>query len=78
LLAGLGYQTLQSLVLDFYKWAPNERLLDALLSMLVDGKFELNEKTTIKASTYHMFEKRNTIFSAFVHLVMVHFVLLSL
>ncbi|XP_039804100.1 BEACH domain-containing protein B-like isoform X5 [Panicum virgatum] len=48
LLVGAGYQTLQSLVLDFYKWSPSERLLDALLSMLVDCKFELNEKTTIK------------------------------
>ncbi|KAJ1260421.1 hypothetical protein BS78_10G231000 [Paspalum vaginatum] len=47
LLVGVGYQTLQSLVLDFYR-SPNEKLLDALLSMLVDGKFELNEKTTIK------------------------------
>ncbi|CAL4966889.1 unnamed protein product [Urochloa decumbens] len=48
LLVGAGYQTLQSLILDFYKWSPSERLLDALLSMMVDCKFELNEKTTIK------------------------------
>ncbi|XP_062179129.1 BEACH domain-containing protein B-like [Phragmites australis] len=48
LLVGGGYQMLQSLLLDFYKWSPSESLLDALLSMLVDGKFELNEKTTIK------------------------------
>ncbi|XP_039844468.1 uncharacterized protein LOC120704225 isoform X3 [Panicum virgatum] len=48
LLVGAGYQTLQSLILDFYKWSPSERLFDALLSMLVDCKFELNEKTTIK------------------------------
>jgi hypothetical protein len=38
------------LLLDYYKWLPSGRLLDALLSMLVDGKFEINEKTTIKAS----------------------------
>ncbi|TKW23149.1 hypothetical protein SEVIR_4G274600v4 [Setaria viridis] len=48
LLVGAGYQTLQSLILDFYKWSPSERFLDALLNMLVDCKFELNEKTTIK------------------------------
>ncbi|XP_047071626.1 BEACH domain-containing protein B-like [Lolium rigidum] len=47
-LVGAGYQTLQSLLLDYYKWLPSGRLLDALLSMLVDGKFEINEKTTIK------------------------------
>ncbi|VAI79870.1 BEACH domain-containing protein B-like isoform X1 [Triticum dicoccoides] len=47
-LVGVGYQTLQSLLLDYYKWLPSERLLDALLNMLVDGKFEINEKTTIK------------------------------
>ncbi|KAF8687356.1 hypothetical protein HU200_043042 [Digitaria exilis] len=48
LVVGAGYKTLQRLVLDFYKWSPSERLLDALLSMMVDCKFELNEKTTIK------------------------------
>ncbi|CAD6338666.1 unnamed protein product [Miscanthus lutarioriparius] len=48
LVVGAGYQTLQSLVLDFYKWSPSGRLLDALLCMLVDCKFELDEKTTIK------------------------------
>ncbi|KAL6603651.1 hypothetical protein ACP70R_044012 [Stipagrostis hirtigluma subsp. patula] len=48
LLVGAGYQMLQSLLLDFYKWSPSEMLLDALLNMLVDGKFKLNEKTTIK------------------------------
>ncbi|XP_020165084.1 BEACH domain-containing protein B [Aegilops tauschii subsp. strangulata] len=47
-LVGVGYQTLQSLLLDYYKMLPSERLLDALLNMLVDGKFEINEKTTIK------------------------------
>ncbi|XP_044956208.1 BEACH domain-containing protein B-like isoform X2 [Hordeum vulgare subsp. vulgare] len=47
-LVGVGYQTLQSLLLDYYKCLPSERLLDALLNMLVDGKFEINEKTAIK------------------------------
>ncbi|CAN8244848.1 unnamed protein product [Cochlearia groenlandica] len=39
-LAGKGYQTLQSLLLDFFQWKPTQRLLDALLDMLVDGKFD--------------------------------------
>ena len=52
MLVGAGYQTLQSLLFDYYKWLPSERLLDALLGMLVDGKFEINEKTTIKASMF--------------------------
>ncbi|XP_066329470.1 BEACH domain-containing protein B-like isoform X1 [Miscanthus floridulus] len=48
LLVGAGYQTLQSLLLDFCKWIPSPKLLDALLDMLVDGTFDMNEKTTIK------------------------------
>ncbi|CAM0946806.1 unnamed protein product [Alopecurus aequalis] len=48
MLVGVGYQTLQSLLLDFCKWLPSRKLLDALLGMLVDGTFEINEKTTIK------------------------------
>ncbi|CAD6251786.1 unnamed protein product [Miscanthus lutarioriparius] len=48
LLVGAGYQTLQSLLLDFCKWIPSPKLLDALLNMLVDGTFDINEKTTIK------------------------------
>lgn len=48
MLVGVGYQTLQSLLLDFCKWPPSQRLLDALLGMLVDETFEMNEKTTIK------------------------------
>uniref|UniRef100_K3YP63 BEACH domain-containing protein B n=1 Tax=Setaria italica TaxID=4555 RepID=K3YP63_SETIT len=51
LLVGAGYQTLQSLLLDFCKWIPSPKLLDALLDMLVDGAFDINEKTTIKSST---------------------------
>ncbi|XP_073008552.1 BEACH domain-containing protein B isoform X1 [Typha latifolia] len=47
-LAGVGYQTLQSLLLEFCKWVPSERLLNALLDLLVDGKFEMKEKTVIK------------------------------
>ncbi|KAL6888469.1 hypothetical protein ACP4OV_009495 [Aristida adscensionis] len=48
MLVGAGYQTLQSLLLDFCKWVPSRNLLDALLGMLVDGTFDINEKTTIK------------------------------
>ncbi|KAJ3679372.1 hypothetical protein LUZ60_017383 [Juncus effusus] len=47
-LVGPGYQTLQSLLMDFCKWLPSERLLSPLLDMLVDGKFEFNDKTLIK------------------------------
>lgn len=34
--------------MDFCKWLPSERLLGPLLDMLVDGKFDLNDKTVIK------------------------------
>uniref|UniRef100_A0A0E0JVW3 BEACH domain-containing protein B n=1 Tax=Oryza punctata TaxID=4537 RepID=A0A0E0JVW3_ORYPU len=51
MLVGVGYQTLQSLLLDFCKWLPSQKLLDAILGMLVDGTFDINEETTIKSST---------------------------
>jgi len=38
--------------LDFCKWVPSRELLDALLCMLVDGTFDINEKTTIKVSSF--------------------------
>ncbi|KAM7253246.1 hypothetical protein ACFE04_025864 [Oxalis oulophora] len=47
-LVGKGYQTLQSLLLDFCRWRPSEGLLSALLDMLVDGKFDLKENPLIK------------------------------
>lgn len=47
-LVGKGYQTLQSLLLDFCHWYPSEALLDALLDMLVDGKFEIKGSPRIK------------------------------
>ncbi|CAL9114662.1 unnamed protein product [Musa textilis] len=47
-LVGVGYQTLQSLLLDFCKWQPNIALLHALLDMLVDGNFDMEENTVIK------------------------------
>ncbi|KAL5212760.1 hypothetical protein ABZP36_023607 [Zizania latifolia] len=48
MLVGVGYQTLQSLLLDFCKWLPSQKLLDAILGMLVDGTFDINEETIIK------------------------------
>ncbi|WVZ78912.1 hypothetical protein U9M48_026555 [Paspalum notatum var. saurae] len=50
LLVGAGYQTLQSLVLDFYR-SPNERLLDALLSMLNEDAVVLLLNILQKSST---------------------------
>ncbi|KAG0476313.1 hypothetical protein HPP92_013154 [Vanilla planifolia] len=47
-LVGVGYQTLQSLLLDFCKWHPREGLLNALLDMLVDGKFDKKANSVIK------------------------------
>ncbi|KAE8714372.1 Binding isoform 4 [Hibiscus syriacus] len=47
-LVGRGYQTLQSLLLDFCQWHPSEALLNALLDMLVDGKFEISGSPLIK------------------------------
>lgn len=50
-LVGTGYQTLRSLLLDFCQWQPSEALLDALLDMLVDGKFDLKASPVIKVSS---------------------------
>ena len=47
-LVGAGYQTLQSLLLDFCKWQPSEGLLNALLDMLVDGNFNIKENVVIQ------------------------------
>ncbi|XP_052201034.1 BEACH domain-containing protein B isoform X2 [Diospyros lotus] len=47
-LVGKGYQTLLSLLLDFCQWHPNEELLNALLDMLVDGKFDIKASPLIK------------------------------
>ncbi|CAK9186584.1 unnamed protein product [Ilex paraguariensis] len=47
-LVGKGYQTLQSLLLDFCQQWPTEELLNALLDMLVDGKFDLKSGPVIK------------------------------
>ncbi|CAH9105180.1 unnamed protein product [Cuscuta epithymum] len=47
-LVGVGYQTLRSILLDFCQWQPSETLLNALLDMLVDGKFDLKESPVIK------------------------------
>ncbi|XP_062098924.1 BEACH domain-containing protein B isoform X2 [Humulus lupulus] len=47
-LAGTGYQALQSLLLDFCQWHSSEGLLNALLDMVVDGKFDLKAGAIIK------------------------------
>ncbi|XP_057986936.1 BEACH domain-containing protein B isoform X2 [Hevea brasiliensis] len=47
-LVGKGYQTMQSLLLDFCQWSPSEALLTALLDMLVDGKFDIKANPLIK------------------------------
>ncbi|KAJ0974642.1 hypothetical protein J5N97_016607 [Dioscorea zingiberensis] len=47
-LVGAGYQTLQSLLLDFCKSQFSEELLNALLDMLVDGKFDVKDTAIIK------------------------------
>lgn len=47
-LVGAGYQTLQSVLLDFFQFEPNLGLLNALLDMLVDGKFDIVKSTLIK------------------------------
>lgn len=47
---GVGYQTLRSILLDFCQWQPGEALLNALLDMLVDGKFNLKANPVIKVS----------------------------
>ncbi|CAL0327334.1 unnamed protein product [Lupinus luteus] len=49
-LAGKGYQTLQSLLLDFCRRHLSESLLDALLDMLADGKFDIKLSPMIKSS----------------------------
>lgn len=52
---GKGYQTLQSLLLDFCQWQPSEALLNALLDMLVDGKFDIKASPLIKVSCQILF-----------------------
>ncbi|XP_010254571.1 PREDICTED: BEACH domain-containing protein B isoform X2 [Nelumbo nucifera] len=47
-LVGKGYEMLQNLLLDFCQWHPSEGLLNALLDMLVDGKFDIKVNPVIK------------------------------
>ena len=51
-LTGKGYQALQSLLLEFCQWHPSEGLLNALLDMLVDGKFDIKASPIIKVSKF--------------------------
>ena len=53
-LAGKGYQTLQSLLLDFCQSHSSESLLDALLDMLVDGKFDDKMSAMIKVTSQYI------------------------
>lgn len=63
-LVGTGYQTLRSLLLDFCQWQPSEALLDALLDMLVDGKFDLKASPMIKVCSLKscIYVQSNSIF----------------
>ncbi|KAG4194047.1 hypothetical protein ERO13_A06G031500v2 [Gossypium hirsutum] len=61
-LVGKGYQTLQSLLLDFCQWHPSEALLNALLDMLVDGKFDIKDNPHIKSFCH--FPHGATVFSS--------------
>lgn len=47
-LVGRGYRTLQSLLLDYCHGKPSEHLLNSLLDMLVDGKFDVKRSPSIK------------------------------
>ncbi|TYH12058.1 hypothetical protein ES288_A06G035800v1 [Gossypium darwinii] len=61
-LVGKGYQTLQSLLLDFCQWHPSEALLNALLDMLVDGNFDIKDNPHIKSFCH--FPHGATVFSS--------------
>ena len=54
-LVGVGYQMLQSLLLDFFQFHPSMNLLNALLDMLVDGKFDDKEIQKIKVLSFKAF-----------------------
>ncbi|XP_071693148.1 BEACH domain-containing protein B isoform X2 [Rutidosis leptorrhynchoides] len=47
-LVGKGYQTMQSLLLDFCHRRPNAALLTSLLDMLVDGKFDIKKSPIMR------------------------------
>ncbi|GAB2247807.1 hypothetical protein Droror1_Dr00007689 [Drosera rotundifolia] len=47
-LVGVGYQSLKSLLLDYSRGQPSEGLLNALLDMLVDGKFDIKGSPLIE------------------------------
>lgn len=48
---GKGYQTIQSLLLEFCQSRSSGGLLNVLLDMLVDGKFDMKASPKIKVST---------------------------
>ncbi|XP_057532553.1 BEACH domain-containing protein B isoform X2 [Amaranthus tricolor] len=47
-LVGKGYQTLQSLLLDYFHGHASEYLLNSILDMVVDGKFDVKGNPSIK------------------------------
>ncbi|KAL9252927.1 BEACH domain-containing protein [Drosera capensis] len=49
-LVGVGYQSLKSLLLDYSRGQLSERLLNALLDMLVDGKFDIKGSPLIEST----------------------------
>lgn len=65
-LAGKGYQAMQSLLLDFCQWHSSEGILNALLNMLFDGKFDVKANPAIKVSITDL---RKYVLPAFLALV---------
>lgn len=68
-LVGKGYQTLQNLLLELCQWQPTEGLLNALLDMLVDGKFDIKAipviKVTLIANLLSSFVSSTSVFFLF-------------
>lgn len=64
-LAGKGYQTLQSLLLEFCQSRSSEGLLNALLDMLVDGKFDMKSGPKIKVVYMMQTLSRKFVISSF-------------
>jgi hypothetical protein len=53
-LVGVGYTTLQTLLLNSHPESPTEELLNALLDMLVDGDFNAADKIVIQVELRFM------------------------
>lgn len=74
-LVGEGYRTLQSLLLDFCQKKPSQGLLNALLDMLVDGKFDVKKNSVIKVTFQILYVNSYWFFSRIVFLffLIIHF-----